>query len=298
MEELAIKAAVIKPVGPQELLDALLGVYGGHRPSVEKAARPLAQAPQATTAALRILVAEDTPFNQKFILRLLNRWGYSAKIAENGRQALEIFAKQTFDLVLMDVQMPEMDGFEATRAIRDREAGTGRRIPIIAMTAHAMKGDRERCLEVGMDDYVSKPIAVDLLQSAINALVPQAVEAPPPSPPPAPEQIDEAGLLRAFDNDKDFLNEAIGMFIADFPPMLDQIGAAIASGDAPSLKRTAHALKGMTGNFKATQAFQTAYQLEQMGRDARFENAAETFQHLQRHMAELKALLLRIAENT
>ncbi|MBT3260503.1 MAG: response regulator, partial [Deltaproteobacteria bacterium] len=122
---------------------------------------------------LRILVVEDTPFNQKFVSRLLERWGYDFVIAENGLFALEEIEKSEFDIIFMDIQMPEMDGFETTIAIRKSEENTDRHIPIIAMTAHAMKDDYDRCIECGMDDYISKPIAIDVLYEKVQNLVPE-----------------------------------------------------------------------------------------------------------------------------
>lgn len=124
-----------------------------------------------TPRALRILLVEDNPVNQKVASRLLEKQGHTVVTAENGRVALEALDNVEFDIVLMDIAMPEMDGFEATAAIRLREQGTGRHLPIVALTAHAMKGDRERCLDAGMDGYVTKPVDLQvLLQALANAL--------------------------------------------------------------------------------------------------------------------------------
>src|SRR5262249_41557164 len=131
----------------------------------------------APARPLRILVAEDNPVNQHVIVRLLAKLGHAVTLAENGVQALAAIDREAFDIVLMDIQMPEMDGFEATRAIREREAATGHRVPIVAMTAHAMKGDRERCLAAGMDDYLSKPVQRLELEKVLNRL---ACEFPSP----------------------------------------------------------------------------------------------------------------------
>ena len=201
---------------------------------------------------LKILVAEDTPFNQKFITRLLGRWGHTAMIVGNGRKAVTAVAEDRYDLILMDVQMPEMDGFEATAKIRELEEKKGDHTPIIAMTAHAMKGDRERCLEAGMDDYVPKPISSEALLNAIRMLVPESATHKEESAviENAQPVFDKDALLKAFDNDWDFLKEVLDMFIADYPQMLKNIHDAIQTKDAPALQRTAHALKGMLGNFQ------------------------------------------------
>jgi CheY-like chemotaxis protein len=181
--ELGIAAALIKPVKPSELFDATLRSLLD-RPAVESLApAAVAEASDASPASaaattgsvasvaspatpavvppsrsLRILLAEDSLVNQKLALALLTRMGHQVRIANNGREAVELSQAEPFDVVFMDVQMPEMDGFEAAAAIRAREQGTGRHLPIVALTAHAMKGDREHCLEAGMDDYLSKPV--------------------------------------------------------------------------------------------------------------------------------------------
>jgi CheY-like chemotaxis protein len=175
-EELGVKASVIKPLNPPELLNLLLVALDKRKIDADKdrqQKRPDAKT-KVARRSLKILVAEDTPFNQTFILRLLEKNGSHPILVENGRQALEAFNPDSFDVVLMDVQMPEMDGFEATREIRKREAASGSHghMPIIAMTAYATEGDRERCLEAGMDDYVSKPISASKLFQAIETLVP------------------------------------------------------------------------------------------------------------------------------
>jgi CheY-like chemotaxis protein len=246
--------------------------------------------------SLRVLVVEDTSFNQTLIRRLLHRWGHRAAIAPNGRQAVDLLSTQSFDLVLMDVLMPEMNGFEATRAIRARERGTGRSIPIVAMTARAMQGDRERCLEAGMDDYISKPITPDELLAVINRLAPPSAppSRQPPTPPAGRAAAKRQTLMEIFNNDQSFLREAAAMFLADYPPMLAQIRAALAAADAPALRRAAHALKGMTGHFQACRAAHAAGELEQMGRNGCLEKAPETFQVLCRQLDALKSQLLEI----
>ena len=147
----------MKPVKQSELLEAILVAVG--RPVSPSQDRPQALAEELPRLkSLRILLAEDGKANQKLAVGLLQRWGHTVTVAENGRAALHCWRAESFDVILMDLQMPEMDGFEATSRIREEESNTGRHVPIIAMTAHAMKGDRERCLAAGMDGYVAKPI--------------------------------------------------------------------------------------------------------------------------------------------
>jgi two-component system sensor histidine kinase/response regulator len=165
--ELGIAAHLIKPVKPSELLDAtirLLGVVSAVTP-----ANPTLLV-HLDSRKLKVLLAEDSAVNQKLAVALLTRQGHSVTIANNGREAVALSADETFDVLLMDVQMPEMDGFEAAAAIRARELTTGRHLPIIALTAHAMKGDRERCLEAGMDDYLSKPVRADELSTTLKRI--------------------------------------------------------------------------------------------------------------------------------
>jgi CheY-like chemotaxis protein len=163
---------VNKPVRQVDLRQAILSAT--HTALPEDDAPPVARGPviHEDSRRLRILVAEDNPINQKLVAKLLEKWGYEALIASDGREAMERLAHEAVALVLMDVQMPEMDGLEATRAIRAQEAGTSRHVPIIATTAHAHDSDRDRCLAAGMDDYISKPIDAETLWLAIQTAVP------------------------------------------------------------------------------------------------------------------------------
>jgi len=299
-QKMGIKASITKPVRPSDLLDTIMIALDIVELIEEEIPKIQDRVSQRKGRSLKILVAEDTLFNQKLILRLLGRWGHEAVIAENGLQAVEELSRDTFDLVFMDVQMPEMDGFEATREIRKREEQTGRHTPIIAMTAHAMKGDRERCLESGMDEYVSKPISSEALFEAIQALVPAAVsEEKPPAAEPlenTTQPIDKEALLSAFDNDWDFFKEAVDLFIDEYPQMMEAIHGAIKAADAATLERTAHALKGMVSNFQAELAAKTALSLEQMGREGAIESADQIFKSLAGELANLEKTLLEFAE--
>jgi two-component system, sensor histidine kinase and response regulator len=159
-KELGVTAYLTKPVSQPELLETIYRVLGAPAPQVDPAPQVTSQIVTKGTKQLRVLLAEDNAVNQKLALRLLEKQGHHVTVASDGRKALDALDRDTFDVVLMDVQMPEMDGFEATAAIRAREQDTGRHMPIIAMTAHAMQGDRERCLAAGMDGYLAKPIKV------------------------------------------------------------------------------------------------------------------------------------------
>jgi len=198
--------------------------------------------------------------------------------------------------------MPEMDGFEATRLIRQREADNDQpNIPIIAMTAYAMKGDMERCLESGMDGYVSKPISAELLKAEIIKFSPAGLiraepVAPAPVGPPAGISFDTEKLLRAFDDDMEFFEEAVGMFIEDYPPMIAAIDQALSTGDHDDLGRTAHGIKGMLGNFQADKAVGHARSLENMGKDKDCNGGREVFDTLVQEVNNLEKALSRLIE--
>ncbi len=224
-----------------------------------------------------ILLAEDNVVNQRVATGLLEKRGHVVVVAHNGREATQAVATQRFDLVLMDVQMPEMDGIEATRVIRREEAARNEYTPIVAMTAHAMKGDRERCLEAGMDDYLTKPIQVKELLMAIDrlttsrsitpatapaALVPSQQLAPLRTLVDGVEPVDLATLLTRVENDWDLLHEMIELFLDSSPQLLAEIEAGLARQDCQSVERTAHALKGAMQSISAVPAAQAAATLE------------------------------------
>jgi CheY-like chemotaxis protein len=202
----------------------------------------------AVRARLNVLLVEDNAVNQKLARLLLRKLGHRAAIAANGQAGLRALKRRAFDLILMDIQMPVMGGIETTSAIRREEAQTGRHIPIIAMTAHAMSGDRERALEAGMDDYVSKPIRFEELRRAVDRF--------------APEGLNTAALLEGVAGNRKLLRELVDVFVADTPKLLARIERAITRGDAVRLKKAAHALKGSVGNFDSGRALQAVRKME------------------------------------
>lgn len=294
---------ITKPVVPLELLDTMVAAIESDTAAVEtdpvkKLAADKENLPSST---LKILVAEDTPFNQKFIARLFERWKLDSVIVENGREAVEKVVSEPFDMVLMDVQMPEMDGFDATRLIREREQAEDLpRLPIIAMTAYAMKGDRERCLDSGMDGYVSKPISAEILKEEIIKFSPESgsrAKQPDPAESAAEKAAFETDkLLRAFDEDMDFLREAVGMFLEDYPPMIAVLENALTDQDHEELGRTAHGLKGMLGNFQADEAVGHAFALEAMGKNKTCDGGRVIFNELVREVNNLETALKRLIE--
>ncbi len=263
------------------------GLHGGE----EVEAR--AQAP-APGRALSILVAEDNPINAKLAVALLKKKGWEATVAGNGREALEALSSRAFDLVLMDIQMPEMDGYDATLAVRQREAGTGHRTPILAMTAHAMKGDLERCLEAGMDGYLTKPIKAAEFYDAIETLAgaSEPLEADDHAAG-AGAPADLSQLLVNTGGDVELLDELVDLFAEDCPGQVENIAGAIQGGDPKRLAEAAHKLKGAVANFGAKTTQDLAFKLERLGREGDLERAPKTFEEL---CAELGRLMPYLTE--
>jgi CheY-like chemotaxis protein len=278
VRELNLAGHLIKPVKQTELHAALQRIVTGLTP----APAPVTAAPTMTTTdrAWRVLLAEDSPVNQKLACRLLEKRGHTVVVAPDGIAAIAAWESGVFDAILMDVQMPKLDGFQTTAAIRDREKTTGQHIPIIAMTAHAMTGDRERCLEAGMDDYVSKPIDANRLFETLDRLIPK---------PPAP--FDRAAALAQAGDDPTLLAELAGMILTDLPAMTAAIATAIQTGNAQNLDRAAHKLKGSLAILNATRAVTLAQQLETAGRENNLAHAPALFQQLETALAELTPAL-------
>ena len=245
--------------GPPVLVDAADAI-------VQKTSLP------TVARSLHILLAEDQPINQLLAVRMLQKRGHSVVVANNGREALDLLARESFDLVLMDIQMPEMDGFEATRIIRLREQCTGGHLPIIALTAHAIKGDRERCLAAGCDDYVTKPIGLQRLNEALGkwtapvAVDPEKLLKPVPETPPGQVAIadwDSSGTLARVDGDFAFLRRMAGLFIDQGPRLLADLETAIQSRDAIAIGKAARAIKSNVASFGTTAAYDQSLRLEE-----------------------------------
>jgi CheY-like chemotaxis protein/HPt (histidine-containing phosphotransfer) domain-containing protein len=202
--------------------------------------------------AVRVLVAEDNPVNQLVIQTMLAKRGFAVDIAGDGEQALERLAEGEYAAVFMDCQMPNLDGYSATRRIREE----GRRLPIIAMTAHAMKGDRERCLEAGMDDYLTKPLRPDALEEVLErwlAPAPAIVGGLTPNNGAAIEALIDEARMRTFRDDyPDIVDQLLELFLTSTPPLLDELRTAADAGDDDELRRAAHKLKGSCQNIGAT----------------------------------------------
>jgi two-component system, sensor histidine kinase and response regulator len=245
-QELGIASYLTKPIKPSELLDAILTLSDAssqkNQPSAPVTRHSLCECRQRR----RILLAEDNLVNQKLLVRLLENRGHTVVVATNGRETLAALERERFDMLLMDVQMPEMDGIQTTAASRHQERQSSRRLPIIAMTAHAMRGDREQCLQAGMDGYISKPVRADELLAVVEGILPATAwqEIGESIDMQAAAVFDRSAALLYVDGDGALLQAMAEAFLADYPPRLAEIQAAIAIGDGPALMRAAHSLKG------------------------------------------------------
>jgi PAS domain S-box-containing protein len=269
--EVGIAVYLTKPVGQAQLLDAILSVLGGAVPTDSPGL--ITRHTLREGGRVNILLAEDNLVNQKITTRMLEKLGHAVTVVSNGREALDAIGRQTFDLILMDIQMPEMSGFEATETIRRQERGSGRHLPIIALTAHAMDGDRERCLESGMDGYISKPARGAELSRAIGSLLaatPGGSEAAKRGDEETQlKPFDRTTLLRRLEGDTELLDEVLQIFLSDCPTMLEKIRRAAARRDAKALLFPAHALKGAAANVCASRIHAVALKLELMAKEDR-----------------------------
>ncbi len=297
---LGITNCVTKPIRQQELYEAVSQALGAHGGLPAETAGPAQAAPGLPTPRpLRILLAEDNPVNRQLAIALLNRKGHTVTVAENGQEAVDLVARKHFDLVLMDVQMPVMGGFEATRIIRERERASGGRIPIVALTARAMSGDRELCLAAGMDQYLSKPLRAADLYATVDALGAAASTSEPAAdghpdddghPLGGQHQATDA-LLERFLGDRSLLQAVAETFIDHLPVLLGDVDAAVARRDLQAIQRAAHSLKGSAGNFGYAPAFEAAQHLEHLARAGASKGVPEASATVHRTMNELVRLL-------
>jgi signal transduction histidine kinase/DNA-binding response OmpR family regulator/HPt (histidine-containing phosphotransfer) domain-containing protein len=312
----AFAAFLTKPVKPSALFDVLIGVVTGQPIRVlpgQAAEEPQFDADMGRNWPLRILLAEDNATIQKLTLKVLERLGYRADVAANGLEVLQALNRQAYDVVLMDIQMPEMDGLEATRRLR-RELPPAQQPHVIAMTANAMQGDREMCLAAGMDDYISKPVRIGELVAALKASrspnsTPLAQGQPreasqargangkgAPARSPALEAaaLDPAalqGLLSLVGGEFASLAELIASFLDEAPRLLAELDQSVASGDAAGVRRVAHSLKSNGADFGAATFAALCRELEMMGKDGRLDGAADLAARLGAEYVKVAAAL-------
>ena len=299
--QLGMSAHLVKPIKQSELFDSIADAVGFPNREVQtiyaaKQAEPECES-DAKLRSLRVLLAEDNLVNQQLMLRILNREGHETVVANNGREAVESSANQEFDVILMDIQMPELDGLQATAMIRNREQSGTQRIPIVALTAHAMPGDRERCLKTGMDAYVSKPIKVAKLKEVLVQLLPDCIvesechgeeqlnsDMPCSPNQETPSRLDRAGLMNRIGGDTEFLTELVEMFRTNGAEQLELIRTAFESGETDALKNASHAIKGTAANIGGKQVAEVAFELEELARKNQLEGADEAIEKLSREI--------------
>jgi PAS domain S-box-containing protein len=299
-------ARLEKPVKQSDLLDAIVSVSAAPTPARQKrgarasapTGRDARRSARPSDRPLHVLVAEDNPTNQTLVTALLKQKGHRVSIVGNGRLAADRAVLEPFDVILMDVQMPEMGGLEATAIIREHEQTTGGHVPIVALTARAMAGDREQCLAAGMDAYVSKPLKAEKLFAAIDSLVATAPAAAEGSTSGAANPVDADALLANFGGRADLLKQVIGVFLEDAPALLSRIADELRAGNGAGVAAAAHALKGSVGLFSEGPAYENARRLEQLGRSEELAEA-ETFRaqldaSVATLMSELRALVTRL----
>ena len=293
--KLGIHAYLTKPVKHSDLLDTIVDVMSKParpaRPSIEP--RRSRSALHRAGRSLKILLAEDNVINQKLATRILKKCGHSVVVVGDGRKAIAALEGKPFDLVLMDVQLPGMSGLEATAAIRKKEEETGRHVLIIATTAEAMQGDRKKCLEAGMDAYLSKPIKNVELFKTIETLLPGSAPAEADLSPTSdlPDVLDESALLSQVGGDIKLLRQLITIFLADSPRALAQIQKAIRRGDLEAIRKTAHAFRGSVSIFAAPAALRSAVELETQAQGHDLASVKKVFSELKKESARLRKKL-------
>ena len=296
--QLRVAGYLTKPVKQSELFDAIATALVGHA-TLHRDGEVLPGI-LPSQRSLRVLVAEDNPVNQTLVSRMLEKLGHNVRVANNGKEAIQCAQDEDFDLILMDVQMPEMDGIEATTEIRAAEGSTGKHVPIVAVTAHVMKGDRERCLRAGMDGYLSKPIRVEDLKQAIDRMEPGKH---PVEPEVCAEEPNLAAigrlesLLDGVMGDRALLVEMVELWLVDSEKQVSRLASGLEHRDSTMVKSAAHALKGSVGTFQATAAYETARQLEALANNGDLDAARQVFATLSAQLEMMKQELRKLSQD-
>ncbi|MBF0525108.1 MAG: response regulator, partial [Deltaproteobacteria bacterium] len=280
-KELGISAYLTKPVGHSDLLDAILTVLGTPMPDADKTSLVTRHSLKESRTKLKILLAEDNLINQRLAQAILEGRGHSVSVANNGAEAISKLDVFKFDMVLMDVQMPVMDGITATERIREKERLTGGHVPIIAMTAFAMKGDQERCLEAGMNGYITKPINPKEAIRYIESLAPKPKEIEQAEEHLEPNKaFDSDSFMDRCDNRLELATELITGFCDNYAKYIDDIHDAIESDNPEKLYHSAHFFKGTSSMFSAQRTVELARELELMGKNNQLNKSKEVFDQL------------------
>jgi two-component system, sensor histidine kinase and response regulator len=294
-EQLGIAAYLLKPVRQVELHEAVARVLsaGASAEAAPVITRYSLREAVQVGRSLNVLLAEDNPVNQKLAKRLLEKRNHAVTVVANGQEALDLLEKNSYDLVLMDMQMPVMDGFEATKLLRQREQATGKRQRVVAMTALAMIGDKERCMAAGMDGYLTKPIRPQEFDALLDSCAAGRGELQMPAPvtPAADSAIDVSELLERIDGDRSLLAELVDLFRADSPIKVRAVHDAIESRNAERLRGESHALKGALVNLSATRASALAAELEAIGKSGNLAQAQATLDRLTQELGSALEVL-------
>ena len=296
-DALNVSANLMKPVKQSELFNAIVRALGVNVSEDEYEPKPDTV---PVSRPLKILLAEDNLVNQKLATGVLDQQGHSVRVVNNGAEAFDATAEEDFDLVLMDVQMPEMDGLEATKAIREREQESDSHQLIIAMTAHAMKGDRERCIEAGMDDYLPKPIRGQELAEKLGHWFGTGDHEPVAASQQESDSdiVDWDGALQSVGGSEGLLRDVVQAFLDDAPRLLDLVQGAVRDNDPPALGRAAHTLKGAMLFLHTDLPFSLAASLEAMGTEGDLSAAADTLRDLEGQMDQLVTSLKGFIQST
>jgi CheY-like chemotaxis protein len=321
MANVLFAGGATKPIKLAQLQQALLRVVSGAKPTASKPAPTKLDPTLAQRLPLRVLLCDDNAINQKVASRLLQQMGYRPDLAGHGGEALSALDRQPYDMVFMDVMMPEMNGFEATAAIRERQKqpdkfpNYGQSIIIVAMTANAMQGDRDKCLEAGMDDYISKPVRPEDVRKIVELWGPKAME-PNPAPPPAagtptlqsvaesnekpnarnetPTEelpVDMERLMEFTDGSAENLRELVELYLTQTTEQLQKLRAAVVASDAAEVRRVAHSCAGASATCGMRHLVPLLRELEKQGRDGKLIDADNIFEKTSREFQRIRSFL-------
>jgi CheY-like chemotaxis protein/HPt (histidine-containing phosphotransfer) domain-containing protein len=306
MQEIGFGAYLIKPARHWEIVDCLSTVLSGT--AVTQQAQSIATyhtIREIRQGAVRILLAEDNITNQQVALGILKKLGLRAEAVANGAEAVKALELIPYDLVLMDMQMPEMDGLEATQEIRNPQSAVrNHQIPIIAMTAHAMQGDREKCIEAGMNDYLTKPVSPQALMQALDKWLPKETGTATGQIAGKPEEIvpvcagepgtqvfDKADMMARLMDDEDLARRVAGGFLEDIPKQIEVLKGCLEAGDVPTAERQAHSIKGASANVGGQALREVAFEMEKAGKTGDREAVTARLPELEAQFARLKAAM-------
>lgn len=301
-KELGISASLSKPIKQSELLDLIMNIISNNSLHDKQPSLITQYSFKEATKPLRILIAEDNPVNQKFITRILEKQGHDVTIASDGKKVVDYYYANDYELILMDIEMPEINGYEATSKIRNSEKNINKPIPIIALTAHALQGDKERCLNAGMDDYLSKPIDPEKLFEKIHKFFAEEDKNLKANKDHLTEDqeyplFDKELFYSRMANDQELIEELINIFFKTAPEGLKDLKLLIDNSDIPLIKRKAHMLKGSLGNLSALKAAKLAQKIEESVEDSSMDLVKTVYDELELEMNSLYLLLKEIIDN-